>query len=1461
MERTFCQTADPLSSGDDETEFTREFDTDRKPLTWDNVLQHPRVLLVAEAGAGKSHECEAQANLLFGRGEPAFFLRLEHIAARGVDGLLRPKQRTRFKAWLASPSQVGYFFLDSIDELQLVYGSFKDALLRVADDLDNALGRAVIVVTSRPVPIDRQAFSEILPVPLKLAKEVVGDEFVQVAMRDSTAEQDEEAEVCIREFSLQPLSNEQILELAREHRVTSPEELLKEIEVRNAHDFARWPQELIELCDDWRIHRSIRPHRQQIESHLSARLSARPDRREKADLSLDFARQGAQALALAVMLCRRFAIRHGANADIAGSGEEPIDPKILLHGWSVPQIAALLERPLFGDGGYGRVRFRHRSVFEYLAACQLDHQISTGTLSLAAAKRLLLGLTDDNESVAKPSLRPLAAWLAVLRKDFFEAVLKVDPGVLLIHGDPESLEPAQCQKALRGFALQHGKGQWRGLQVPSLQTSRLARQPLGATIVELWAGGIENPEIRDLLLRIAVSGAYQECADLAAAVAADRKVRNAERHEALVVLSKLDDARLPNFVQLATSMAPGWPQQLGRWVCSYLYPEHVTDKQLLTLLGKIKRDSPHESDYANTIARVVQHAELDVLRLKALLHGLTASTSALVEADEDGEVTEPEGRLKTSLILRAVCERLLDAKQSTDAVLAAAVIAFRSASKPYHEKERNAELSKRLNALGPEKRRQVFLLDYTWMVGHYPPETRPELRFGRLAFDAPLSYTAKQDQQWVLTALSDETALVEFRSMLLRLAVCLAPMKDGKLSGVSALRRAVADSPALLDQLKSARAACKPSLELLKMQARQKSNAMKRRRKAAEERDVWHKIWKTLATKPNQALSAERRSATIWNISIAMRHRRKSQGETRWDRPFLQRNFSADVTDLVREALMAEWRSMRPTSRKERKAGEKDTHLIVWANGLMGVYAEAEVPGWAAALTADEAELAMRYAMLESNSLPNWIVALAEVHPRVVEKALGEDLEDELLEPSMQPNWYSMNLQKLRYGPAEISNLIQARLIPWIRKAAKLTHGAHNPALQVKLEQVASVLLTHETPSSKSALAKMGIRELDHDIDSAYRNFWIGVLCRAAPLAGLERLFKALAPLPIEKDGAAVALIGYLFNERRAFGRKNWRDELPPESLALLVRAIQWHIRPKDDVVHVGGYTPGDRDHAEDARRFTFNELMSRAGAGAAPAKLSLTGDANFSHMTDHIRQLTRERLAAEVDSSVFDVPEVAGMLHGFELPPKTGSDMAHLLVDRLDDLAELMLRDTSPRAAWAMVEDENALRPAIAREFEVNRQNAYTVDQEAVTADGKETDIRLRSISGHQATIELKVGEKSRSAAELRDTIQDQLVRKYMAHRDARTGCLLVTVKDPSRGWKHPDTGTKIDLIGLQRVLSEAAQLAQQRLGGDARVLARVLDLRPRLPTEAAAPKRTARKRASAKRASTSPRRLRSEK
>uniref|UniRef100_UPI0035B3088C integrase core domain-containing protein n=1 Tax=Zoogloea sp. TaxID=49181 RepID=UPI0035B3088C len=47
-------------------------------------------------------------------------------------------------------------------------------------------------------------------------------------------------------------------------------------------------------------------------------------------------------------------------------------------------------------GGYGRVRFHHRSVLEFLAACQIHDLIEAGLLSQSAAARLVFGLTPTN---------------------------------------------------------------------------------------------------------------------------------------------------------------------------------------------------------------------------------------------------------------------------------------------------------------------------------------------------------------------------------------------------------------------------------------------------------------------------------------------------------------------------------------------------------------------------------------------------------------------------------------------------------------------------------------------------------------------------------------------------------------------------------------------------------------------------------------------------------------------------------------------------------------------------------------------------------------------------------------------------------------------------------------------------------------------------------------------------------
>lgn len=68
------------------------------------------------------------------------------------------------------------------------------------------------------------------------------------------------------------------------------------------------------------------------------------------------------------------------------------------------------------------------------------------------------------------------------------------------------------------------------------------------------------------------------------------------------------------------------------------------------------------------------------------------------------------------------------------------------------------------------------------------------------------------------------------------------------------------------------------------------------------------------------------------------------------------------------------------------------------------------------------------------------------------------------------------------------------------------------------------------------------------------------------------------------------------------------------------------------------------------------------------------------------------------------------------------------------------------------------------------------------------------------------------------------------MAASNARIGSMLVAVADAMKLWQQPNTDVLIGRNQLQQMLSEVDQLAQQRLGGDARVVARVLDITPRL-------------------------------
>lgn len=88
--------------------------------------------------------------------------------------------------------------------------------------------------------------------------------------------------------------------------------------------------------------------------------------------------------------------------------------------------------------------------------------------------------------------------------------------------------------------------------------------------------------------------------------------------------------------------------------------------------------------------------------------------------------------------------------------------------------------------------------------------------------------------------------------------------------------------------------------------------------------------------------------------------------------------------------------------------------------------------------------------------------------------------------------------------------------------------------------------------------------------------------------------------------------------------------------------------------------------------------------------------------------------------------------------------------------------------------------------------------------------------------------------AGDLRDTIRDQVVKKYMASELCRSGCLLITVASDG-SWEHPDSKARLDVDGLRTMLEAEKDKVVAELSSllPLHLEVRVLDLRPRLPTE----------------------------
>jgi len=1374
-------------------------------LGWEDLLRRRRVIVLAEAGSGKSKEFELRVQELAKIGADAFLRTVTDAAQRGFEASLRRHEVHALARWRAS-DRPAWFFLDSVDEAKGRRLDLGLALSSLAEAIHGCERRAHVILSGRPsdweATRDLAILDRELPIPEDAppAEEIDPGQQALNILRGKSREGGVPIERALV-VAMAPLDDERVARFAKGKGVVSAEAFMHQLERQGLSRFARRPLDLNWLARQWRELGSFGRLREMLERSLGQRLLETNGSLLRDDgLSLDVCSRALDRIGAAMVLRRVDSIAvPDSEADLDPS-TDALDLADLLPDLGAADRVKLIGRAAFAPSRLGFVRLdndNQGAVRSFLAARWLSGLLSAHC-PRAKIHELLFSDTYGLELVI-PSMADTVAWLSISESWVASETLRRDPWLLLERGDPASL-PLSVRAPVLRAAMTAPDVQRFGRLSNLGALRRLAQQDMAPTIQTLWAELKGDVPSRQLIMQFVWLGSLRACADLAVEASfgaySDRTTEILAARALAAVGSDVEKQRYGAF--LADNKGTIDAEVFWDGAVEF-FPRHFGFAALCdALVDRQLRARTSAQELSRNVASLVPKLESED-QARALIE-LTLHEIRQENPGDEGhplwEVAEACAEvLLTSCDLRAECEPL------------AITAHIESVAYHRHRPSGLTAQSERMRVVlaSTSENRRATLWIAAELLGWNSAQPGPPIRHPhQLDMSGVQIGLGPEDVPWLVADAGARERDDDAR-LAVNAAMRLARDAGGFAETVEALRATAEARPVVAAELAkwTDPPPPPPADDMLSRQIQEMNEQSKR--KVDKSDASWRAFIEDLRAYPRQLRQCAEPTREgsdpllvhLWHLTSRLRGTdgRLSEGDLSGLRPILGDELLAEFS----AALSHQWRLWTPTPQVERAPEDQNGLGAADLIGLLGVSVEARAdPRWAARLTPEHAGAATLYATLETNGFPDWLAQLAAAQPAAVREVLLRCCFGDWQRDDRTP--LQGVLYDLSRADGALCELVGQAILGRITVEPP-------PSIRV-LEAV--VRIAQRGCRDKDAVATTFIGLFEREADPDRRAIFIAASLAERPqaaCAALDAALDALSPAP--RKALVHTAMPRIFGDDWSRGSIH-ASAMPFSTLKRLADVAHRNIAPDEDPERVANevFAPDVRSRAQNARSHALNALLERPGIATYQAIRSMIST-DFPADPFIMERWARDRAAVDSERAPWMSRDVESFERDQLAVPRTPRDLRIIGMHRFADLqTELLESDNGQGSTLASLPDELAVQNWFAYEFKRERKKSFSIEREPRVADEKEPDIRLEAKgSNAKLPIEIKI-TRNWSLKDFEVALTDQLMGRYLRDPESKWGILLIVHQQPrAQGWKD-DEGK---FLSIEQVVDRLSKRADE--------------------------------------------------